>query len=73
MATQQTDEPEQNVITPESEKIRQHRDDFFRQVFGPEWPQSDIDRLVMSKASPHDAEGLKDQGCPLDLIVQILT
>lgn len=56
----------------EKEEIEQQRRRFFFEVLGDSVTADQIEKLVESESSPHDAQKLKDNECPPDLIVDIL-
>lgn len=56
----------------EKEKVEGHRRNFFREILGEEVPADDIEELVHSDVSPHDARRLKDKGWPSEFIVRVL-
>lgn len=60
------------VKPTEAERIEGWRRQEFRRILGPEIPDDDITTLVLSDADLQDARDLAKDGCPPDLIVQIL-
>ena len=64
----------EEVFVKESEdvKVKEWRKLFFSQVLGKTIAEEDIDLLVKSSASPHDAVKLIRADCPPRLVVRIL-
>jgi len=56
----------------EKAKVESHRRTFFRDILGSSVPADDIEQLVHSSVSPHDAKKLKALGWPSDYIVKVL-
>lgn len=59
-------------IQNEKEKVEDHRRSFFREILGKDIPADDIEQLVHSGVSPHEALRLKELKCTSELIVKIL-
>lgn len=60
------------AVQDEREKVEDHRRNFFREILGKGIPADDIEQLVHSEVSPHEAQRLKEIGCSSELIVKIL-
>lgn len=56
----------------EMENLMNNRRLRFKDIFPDGWPEDEIEMLVRSSTSPHDAERLKNEGCPPELILKIL-
>jgi len=56
----------------EEERILDNRRKAFRDVMGEDFPADEIEVLARSNAHWSEAKDLLDQGCPPDLIVEIL-
>lgn len=56
----------------EKERVESHRRTFFREILGEDTPADDIEELVHSNVSPHEARALKDKGWPSEYIVKVL-
>lgn len=56
----------------EKDKVESHRRNFFREILGDDVPADDIEQLVHSDVSPHDAKNLKDKGWPSEFIIKVL-
>jgi hypothetical protein len=56
----------------EAERIEDWRRQEFRRILGPQVPDDDVTTLVLSDADLSEARDLAKDGCPPDLIVQIL-
>jgi hypothetical protein len=56
----------------EKTRVENHRRQFFREILGKDIPADDIEQLVHSTVSPHDAKRLRDQGWPPQFIVAVL-
>ena len=67
-----TVEPEE-VEETEADRVNDWRRQFFKSVLGSGVGELELDKLVISTASPHDARKLLEQGCPKPLIVDILS
>lgn len=73
MAEQVThDVVDDSGIQPEHEKIAEWRRMSFFKILGDDITESEIELLVMSDVSPHQAQKLKDKECPTELILEIL-
>jgi hypothetical protein len=64
---------EKEVRPSEVERIEDWRRQEFRRILGSQTPDDDITTLVHSDADLQQARNLAEDGCPPDLIVQILS
>lgn len=60
------------VVPTEAERIEEWRRSEFHRILGSSVPDDDITTLVLSDADLGQARDLAKDGCPPDLIVQIL-
>jgi len=58
------------LIEDEPDRVRRHRFERFLKIG---FAEPDAEFLAESDADLHEAEALKRQGCPLELIERILT
>lgn len=72
MSTATEEITEEVEVDPEVEKVAAWRKTFFTEVLGPKATEKQIQALVESEASPHDALKLRNMECPNKLIVRIL-
>lgn len=64
---------EEAVEETEADRVKAWNRGFFREVMGKKISDLEIEKLVSSTASPHDARLLLSRGCPHSLIVDILS